>query len=49
MSLLVYYVTCVTCISKKLKYLKTEARESMKLKDNVLTLLFEVFFQIRQT
>ena len=28
MSLLVYYVICVICISKKLKYLKNEARES---------------------
>ena len=27
MSLLVYYVICVICISKKLKYLKNEARE----------------------
>ena len=35
MSLLVYYVMCVICISKKLKYLKNEARES-KLKDNLL-------------
>ena len=26
--LLVYYVICVICISKKLKYLKNEARES---------------------
>ena len=28
MSLLVYYVICVICISKKLKYLKNEAKES---------------------
>ena len=28
MSLLVYYVICVICISKKLKYLKNKARES---------------------
>ena len=28
MSLLVYYVICVIYISKKLKYLKNEARES---------------------
>ena len=28
MSLPVYYVICVICISKKLKYLKNEARES---------------------
>ena len=28
MSLLVYYVICVICISKKLKYLKNEASES---------------------
>ena len=28
MSLIIYYVVCVICISKKLKYLKTEARES---------------------
>ena len=28
MSLLVYYVICAICISKKLKYLKNEARES---------------------
>ena len=28
MSFLVYYVICVICISKKLKYLKNEARES---------------------
>ena len=28
MSLLVYYVICVICMSKKLKYLKNEARES---------------------
>ena len=28
MSLLVYYVICVICISKKVKYLKNEARES---------------------
>ena len=27
-SLLVYYVTCVISLSKKLKYLKNEARES---------------------
>ena len=28
MSLFVYYVICVICISKKLRYLKNEARES---------------------
>ena len=28
MSLLVYYVICVICMSKKLKYLKNKARES---------------------
>ena len=28
MSFPVYYVICVICISKKLKYLKNEARES---------------------
>ena len=28
MSLLVYYVICVICISNKLKYFKNEARES---------------------
>ena len=28
MLLLVYHVICVICISKKLKYLKNEARES---------------------
>ena len=28
MSFLVYYTSCVICISKKLKYLKNEARES---------------------
>ena len=35
MSLLVYYVICVICISKKLKYLKNEQR-NQKLKDNLL-------------
>ena len=28
MSLIINYVICVICISKKLKYLKNEARES---------------------
>ena len=28
MSFLVYYVICVICISKKLKYVKNEAMES---------------------
>ena len=36
MSLLVCYVICVICISKKLKYLKNEAQGNQKLKDNLL-------------
>ena len=43
MSFPVYYVICVICMSKKLKYLKNEARESKT--ERKLTLLF----QIRQT
>ena len=35
MSFPLYYVICVICISKKLKYLKNEAR-NQKLKDNLL-------------
>ena len=35
---LLYYVICVICISKKLKYLKNEARESKT--ETQLTLLF---------
>ena len=39
MSLLVHYlyVICVICISKKLKYLKNEARDYQKLKDTSVT------------
>ena len=35
MSLYIYYVICVICISKKLKYRKNEAT-NQKLKDNLL-------------
>ena len=34
MSFPIYYVICVICISKKLKYLKNEGNQ--KLKDNLL-------------
>ena len=47
MSLIINYVICVIYISKKQKYLKNEARESKT--ERKLTLLFSVFFQIRQT
>ena len=36
MSLLVYHVICVICISKKLKYISKTKQGNQKVKDNLV-------------